>query len=62
MRLIEVLERQTGYLIFIHFNRVKFLHGSGNYFCLTVSHTYSIYTSMHFSQLFSGQDMPLQNS
>ena len=47
MRLIEVSERQTGYLMFIRSNRVSQL----------VFHPYSI-----LAQIFPGRKMPLQNS
>ena len=42
MRLIEVLERQTGYLIFIRSNHVSFYKVQCAIFCQTVFHPYSI--------------------
>ena len=58
MRLIEVLERQMGYLIFLRSNRVSF------YSALSLPNSFPslFYTSTHFSRLFPGQEMPLQNS
>ena len=60
MRLIEVLERQTGYLIFNCFNRVTFYKVQ----CAVFANCFPslFYTSTHFSRLFPGREMPLQNS
>ena len=60
MRLIEELERQTGYLIFIRSNHVSF------YMCTSLfllnCFPYFFNTTTHFSQLFLNWEMPSQNS
>ena len=60
MRLIEVLERQTGYLIFIRSNCVSFYTVQCAIFAKQFSFLFN--TSMHFYRLFLGWEMPLQNS
>ena len=62
MRLTKVLERQTGYLIFIRSNRGGVFSTKYSALFLPNSFPSLFYTSTHFSRLFPGREMPLQNS
>ena len=59
MRLTKVLERQTGYIIFIRSSRVSFYVVQ----CAIFTKLFFILIQYyHISRLFSGREMPKQNS
>ena len=61
MRLIEVLEKQTGYLIFIRSNRVGFNKVQWASFAKLFSILIRL-LARTFPDFFSGREKPLQNS
>ena len=59
MSLVEVLERKTGYLISIRSNCISFYMVKCAIFAKRFPY---LYNTIHFSRLFPGREMPLQNS